>query len=291
MASTGRTSSNGLSWSFQIGWVVFVVATWSVVAVLFDPRLLRKVGADGLSAWLLAHAWVRWVAAPIWFPFLFLSVCTPISSRKAPRSADPEDEAGLPESDPIDPILGVRQGDPLLWRFGPHQVEAGAWRARGDRTFVARGTIRIGSPLAFQARSARAEPAWMRGIAQKAMQAGLSKVDASRPDQEETLKAMGFLGEDPVALGMDPLSGMLVLRADDPARARELFARSDVVRAVKELERNRSRWSLSLLPEGEPGALGLRFECPGGAGRAEHAHDLVMAVLGWLEASAPESAG
>jgi len=274
-----RGNRTGLSWSFQIGWVLFVITTWALVAVVVNPRVLRRVGADGLSTWLLAHAWVRWVLAPILLPFIVLSVSTP--SQVPPGTPDD------PDSDPIDPALGLRQGGTLSWRFGPHTVEAATWRARRESRFVARGKVRVESPFAFSARSSRDEPAWMRGMAQKALRHGLrANVDPSRTDQLDLVQELDFLSKDPIRLGLDPLSGALVLRADHPDRARALFARSAVTRAVRELERGRCRWSLSLLPSGEPGVSELYAECRG-TGRAERERllrGLLSAVLESLPA-------
>lgn len=264
-----------VAWAFPVVWTVFRLVTWALVLVVLSPEVLRYVGWNEAARWILAHGWVRWVAAPLLAPFAVLSAFHPIASRKAGSTA-------------VDPILGLRQGEPVRWEAGARVVEAGTWMARRERRVVAQTTIRGMSTFGFQARAARLEPPWMRGMAQDAVRAGLRGNQRAETDAAAAAReAMAFLGHAPLDLAGTPLRGTIVLRSSDPGRARGIFSSADVVRAIEALERGQTRWDLSLLPTGKPEESLLRFECRGSLDRADRAAQvkaLMVAVLARLDA-------
>jgi len=261
-------------WAFTVVWRLFQLATWALVLVVVSPNVLRRVGMDEAARWILAHGWVRWVAAPLLAPFLVLSAFQPVASRGGGKA--------------IDPILGLRQGEPHQWQAGAHTVEAATWAARRERRAVAQAKIPGPYGWGFQARAASLEPAWMRGMAQDAVRAGLRGNRHPAPDDAAAARdAVAFLAEDPLDLGGTPLRGTIVLRSSDPVRARAIFSSADVVRAIETLERGRARWELSLLPTGQAPESLLRFECQGSLDRADRAAQvkaLMVAVLAQLDA-------
>jgi len=244
---------------FPAIWMLFRLSIWVTVAILWEPRLLSKVGWDAGAHWFHDHGWVRWVAVPVVGPLLLLSV---FSFRGIGRATD--DESALDDTQSaIDPTLGLRESAVIRWRHDGQVIEAATWSNRGERRCVATATVAVTSGFAFSARTSRLEPSWMSGAAQGAIRKGIDQGRESASGAEaQTWEALAFLGQDPV-----PLSGSLgrdvVLRTNQPGLARDMFSDPEVDRVIAELEHDRRRWDWSLLPSGRPGEARLRFECRG----------------------------
>jgi hypothetical protein len=282
--SPSRATDPDATRKAQLIFMLIRLAIWAAVAAMLWPRLLASVGWPAGAEWLRHHLWFRWLSAPVLAPLMLLSVFE-IRSVGPAGEADAESNPGSSDSaGGMDLTWGLRERAPVRWPVGGHVVEAATWSQHGERRCVATVTLDLASGLAFSARSASLEPAWMRGMAQQAMRAGLRQVARSAGSgATETGAALEFLSQDPIDLRGTSLDGSVVLRANAPEAARALFGDPEVARALDALEQAGRRWQWSLLPTGSPGQSRLCFECPGRVETpelAEAVRALMSAALG-----------
>lgn len=243
--------------------MVFRLTIWALVLVVIDPRCLSLVGWHA-GAHSLQHSLVRWLLMPILLPFFILSAFSVRVGRATDDGADGESQPA------IDPDLGLREGPLTRWPAGDATIEAATWLRSGSRSILATARVKVASGFAFSARSARMEPGWMRGFAQGVIRKVVEQKSQSATGAEaETWASMTFLGEAPLDLGGIPNAQDIVLRANQPALAQELFSDAEVARAIGALEQLQRRWEWSLLPTGDAGDALLRFQCPGRVENAE----------------------
>jgi len=252
---------------FQVGWMLFQLATWFTIATWIHPKLLGSIGLHGAAAWLEHHLWVRILASPVLLILGALSAFTPMgtSGRRAAVDALAV-ELGATRMVPpgMDRAHGISRGPGLCMPVGQWFVEVTLWSRRSRVTTVARARVATASELCFDARGTGRDLGPLRGLQQRAMAGALENAVARSEDPRaaQVVRALAYLGADPIRTGHASLDRLMVLRSNQPEAARDLFATDYIVSAVESLNRRSNQWAWSCHPGDTPGTRDVTIECP-----------------------------
>ena len=180
--------------------------------------------------------------------------------------------------------------------LGSWVMEIGTWALKSKRRTVARVEVDASSSFSFVARASRREPVLLRGVQQATM--GFAMRHLAETDQAARAagiaERMAYLGEAPVAIGDAALDRAMVLRANQPDRARALVLAGPVARAIAALEEQGRSWEWTLYPTKEPGRAEMTFECSGSMDKADRlslARELMSGALDHLASTGAISPG
>jgi hypothetical protein len=277
---------------FAIGWTIFRISVWVLIAVWAYPRLLDWVGGEGIARWLGDHRWVWWLGVP---PLGLLGLISafelrdPRRQRAARRDLASTVGGTVVELPGIDPTLGITTGPGLRVPLGRWSMEVGTWRRKRTSYTVASVRVESRTSLSFVAHGAGREPMVLRGLQQLAMGAAVRQMAsrASSPQAAAAAATVAYLAEPPIGFGNEALDRALVLRANHPDAARALFTSSGVASAIAALDARTRRWEWTLYPTETAGMAEMRLECPGTLSDPES----LGVMRGLLSAALEELAG
>ena len=251
-----------------MGWTVFRIAVWVLIAVWANPQLLDWVGGEGIARWLLDHRWVWWLGMP---PLGLLGLISVLEVRddrrqRAARQALANDTGGtVVELRGIDPTLGIATGPGLRVPLGRWSMVVGTWKRRSTPHTVATVQVESRTALSFAAHGSDREPMLLRGVQQLAMGAAVRQMaeHASDAPAAAAVATVAYLAESPIVIGHQALDRAVVLRANHPDAARALFTASGVAGAIAALDAKTRRWDWTLYPAESAGMAEMRLEFRG----------------------------
>ena len=254
---------------FPVAWWAFKLLAWSSMLVVLAPMTLAYVGGYDLALWLVHHAWVRILCAPLLLPFWLFSAFELRSPGResAARSKLADAVGGTVVGTPrLDPELGLPEGPALRVPLGEWSMQIATWVRGSKRRTVARATVEARSSFSFAAGDAGNEPALLRGVQQGAMSFAMSQMTEKEvdPARAASLATLSYLGQAPMSTGNATLDRTVVLRANHPDTARGLFTAAPVQAALAAFDEAGSGWKWTLFPDSQPGLAEMRFECKGG---------------------------
>ena len=257
-----------VSQSFVIGWNIFRITVWIMIAVWANPHFLDYVGGEGIARWLLHHRWVLWLAAPFLGLLGLISVFELLNTpqqRSSHAKLARAMGATVVTLRGIDRTYGLTAGPGLRIPLGRWSMVVGTWKSDGHAHTVARVLLQTQSSLSFAARGADREPAMMRGLQQWAVGHAMRQVTARTDDPRAAAAAATFsyLSEPPITTGNDALDRAVVLRTNHPDAARALITSSTVASAIAELNERTRRWDWTLYPTSTAGLAEMKLVCPG----------------------------
>lgn len=263
-----------VSQGFVIGWNIFRITVWIMIAVWANPHFLGYVGGEGIARWLLHHRWVLWLAAP---PLGLLGLISVLELLNTPQRRAAHDKlaramgATVVTLRGIDPTYGLPAGPGLRVPIGCWSMVVGTWKSDGHARTIAKVTLQTTSAFSFAARGLDREPAMMRGVQQLAVGHAMRQVAARTDDPRAAASAatIAYLAERPLTTGNDGLDRAVVLRANHPDAARALLTSSAVASAIAGLNERTRRWDWTLDPTSTDGLAEMRLECPGTLGDVE----------------------
>jgi len=247
-------------------WTVFRVLVWSTLVLWVHPQWLEPLGARSLAAFLEHHHWIRLMGVPPLGILAILSVLDPLDSpavRQRAQALATELDAAVTALPPMHPEYGSPYGPGLRVPVGEQLMTIERWRKSGQPTTVARLELDGWTDLTFIVHDAGSEPALLQGLQREAVAVALEDVArrASDPKVKANARAMAFLGNPPVTLGIDSLDTKVVVHANDADRVRDLLTSPDVAEALEAVANHRFAWKWSLQPAGGGGHSEMRFEC------------------------------
>ena len=266
--------SKGPSVGFAMGWDVFRILVWVMIAVWAYPHFLDYVGGRELARWVLHHNWIRWVAAP---PLGLLGLISVFDLQNDPRKRAGREKlalatgAAVVELHDIDPTYGMPMGPGLRVPLGRWSMVIGTWKRESKAHTVAKVVAETQSSLSFVARGTDREPAMMRGLQQLAMGQAMRQM-AERSDDPRAAAAaatLAYMAEPPITIGNDALDRMVVLRTNQPDAARALLGSSAVATAIAALDQMTRNWDWTFYTTPTAGLGEMRLECPGAMSDAE----------------------
>jgi hypothetical protein len=272
---------------FPYAWLCFQLAVWAWAAVWWEPGLLDFVGARASGDWLERHLWFRLLWTPILVPLVILSAFQTRKGsgrRLTPEELADEDGSGFADDPGMDLAGGFPEGDAQRVPLDPWVMQIGTWSRKGERRTVARIGVEITSSFRFLARSARDEPAFLRGVQRAAMSYAIRRAVETNPDARATgvAESMAWLGEPPLTIGDDALDRFVLLRANHPDAARALLKATPVARALAALADQVRHWEWTCYPTRVAGRAELMLECSGSMGNGDRiglARALMSAAL------------
>ncbi|HET9327592.1 MAG TPA: hypothetical protein VFQ05_12540 [Candidatus Eisenbacteria bacterium] len=277
-----------VSHGFVIGWNIFRVMVWIMIAVWANPHFLDYVGGEGIARWLLHHRWVLWLAAP---PLALLGLISVLELLNTPQQRAAHDKlaramgATLVTRRGIDPTDGLPAGPGLRVPLGRWSMVVGTWKSDGHARTVAKVVLQTESGFSFAARGVDREPAVMRGLHPWALGHAMRQVAARTDDPRAAVAAAPFayLAEPPITLGNDALDRAVVLRANHSDAARALLMSRTVTSAIGALNERTRRWDWTLCPTSTAGLAEMRLECPGTLNDVESLAPMQALMLAALE--------
>lgn len=257
-----------VSRGFVIGWNIFRITVWIMIAVWANPHFLDYVGGEGIARWLIHHRWVLWLAAP---PLGLLGLISVLELLNTGQQRAAHDKlaramgATVVTLRGIDPTYGLPGGPGLRVPLGRWSMVVGTWKSDGHARTVAKVVLQTGSEFSFAARGVDREPAVMRGLQQWAVGHAMRQVAARTDDPRAAAAAapLAYLAELPIMTGNDALDRAVVLRANHPDAARALLTSTTVTSAIGALNQRTRRWDWTLYPTSTAGLAEMRLECPG----------------------------
>jgi len=247
-------------------WTVFRVLVWGTLVLWVHPQWLEPLGARSLASFLEHHHWIRLLGVPPLGILAILSVLDPLDSpsvRQRAQALASELDAAVTALPPMHPEYGLPYGPGLRVPVGDQLMTIERWRRSGQPTTVARLELDGWADLSFIVHDAGSEPPLLQGLQREAVAVALqdAALRASDPRVQANARALSFLGNPPVTLGIDSLDAKVVVHSNDPERVRDLLTSPDVAAALEVVADHRFAWSWSLQPAGEGNHSEMRFEC------------------------------
>ena len=156
----------------------------------------------------------------------------------------------------------------------------GTWKRKGTPHTVASVRVEPRTGLSFVAHGSGREPTMLRGLQQLAMGAAVRQMAKRASDARAAaaVATVAYLAESPIVMGHDALDRAVVLRANHPDAARDLFTSPGVSSAIAALDAKTRRWEWTLYPAEGPGMAEMRLELRGTLNDTESLN-LVRALL------------